>query len=75
VIEPGPSPARFGFEEVTGAHKQAEAEGREALLVVPSATVLRVLALTGMDRVIPIFTSLVAALAYADQRDDDPGLA
>jgi hypothetical protein len=33
------------------------------LLVIPSTTVLRVFALTGMDRVIPNFTSLPEALA------------
>ena len=32
------------------------------LLVIPSTTVLRVFALTGMDRVIPNFTSLPEAL-------------
>ena len=44
-------------------HKKAEAEGREVLLVIPGTTVLRVFALTGMDRVIPNFTSLAEALA------------
>ena len=33
------------------------------LLVIPSTTVLRVFALTGMDRVIPNFASLAEALA------------
>jgi anti-anti-sigma regulatory factor len=45
------------------AHKRAGAEGREVLLVIASTTVLRVFALTGMDRVIPNFTSLAEALA------------
>jgi anti-sigma B factor antagonist len=51
-----------GLHALIAAHKQAEAEGREVLLVIPSTTVLRVLALTGMDRVIPNFTSLPDAL-------------
>jgi anti-anti-sigma factor len=45
------------------AHKRAEAEGREVLLVIPSTAVLRVLAITGADRMIPNFTSLPEALA------------
>jgi len=45
------------------AHKRAEADGRELLLVIPSTAVLRVFALTAMDRVIPNFTNLAEALA------------
>lgn len=51
-----------GLHTLIAAHKRAEAEGREVLLVIPSTTVLRVFALTGMDRVIPNFTSLAEAL-------------
>ena len=51
-----------GLHTLIAAHKRAEAEGREVLLVIPSPTVLRVFALTGMDRVIPNFTSLPEAL-------------
>jgi anti-sigma B factor antagonist len=52
-----------GLHTLIAAHKRAEAEGREVLLVIPSPTVLRVFALTGMDRVIPNVTSLPEALA------------
>src|SRR6266704_3900841 len=52
-----------GLHALIAAHKRAEAEGREVLLVIPSTTVLRVFALTSMDRVIPNFTSLAEALA------------
>jgi anti-sigma B factor antagonist len=52
-----------GLRTLIAAHKRAEAEGREVLLVIPSPAVLRVFALTGMDRVIPNFTSLPEALA------------
>jgi anti-sigma B factor antagonist len=45
------------------AHKRAEAEGREVLLVIPSTAVLRVFAITGVDHMIPNFTSLTEALA------------
>jgi anti-sigma B factor antagonist len=53
-----------GLHTLIAAHKRAEAEGREVLLVIPSTTVLRVFALTGMDRVIPNFTSLAEALTH-----------
>jgi anti-sigma B factor antagonist len=52
-----------GPHALAAAHKRAEAEGREVLLVVPNALVLRVFALTGVDRMIPNFTSLAGALA------------
>src|SRR5262245_32978322 len=48
------------------AHKRALAEGGELRLVIPaSATVLRVFAITGLDRVIPNFTDLDEALEPA----------
>jgi anti-sigma B factor antagonist len=47
------------------AHKRAQAEGGELLLVIPSTAVLRVFAITGIDRTIPNFTSLDEALAQA----------
>jgi anti-sigma B factor antagonist len=52
-----------GLHTLIAAHKRAEAEGREVLLVIPSPPVLRVFVLTGMDRVIPNLTSLPEALA------------
>jgi anti-sigma B factor antagonist len=52
-----------GAHALVAAHLRAEAEGREVLLVIPSAVVLRVFALTGVDRMIPNFTSLAEALA------------
>ena len=67
-----------GLHALIATHKQAEAEGREVLLVIPGTAVLRVFALTGMDRVIPNFTSLAEALAktaacangHSRQRDE-----
>jgi anti-sigma B factor antagonist len=52
-----------GLHVLIAAHKRAAAEGREVRLVIPSTTVLRVFALTGIDTVIPNFTSLAEALA------------
>ena len=52
-----------GLHTLIAAHKRAEAEGREVLLVIPGTAVLRVFALTAMDRVIPNFTTLAEALA------------
>jgi len=54
-----------GLHTLIAAHRRAGAEGREMLLVIPGTTVLRVFALTGMDTVIPNFTSLAEALAQA----------
>ena len=68
-----------GLHTLIAAHKRAEAEGREVLLVIPSTTVLRVFALTGMDRVIPNFTRLpealtqTAATANGHSRQRDKG--
>jgi anti-sigma B factor antagonist len=52
-----------GLHTLLAAHKRAQAEGGEVLLVISSAAVLRVFALTGIDQMIPSFTSLPQALA------------
>jgi anti-sigma B factor antagonist len=52
-----------GLHTLLAAHKRAQAEGGELLLVLRSAPVLRVFAITGIDRLIPNFTSLEEALA------------
>jgi len=52
-----------GLHALLAAHKRAQAQGGELLLVIPSAAVLRVLAITCIDRMIPNFTSLEEALA------------
>jgi anti-anti-sigma regulatory factor len=59
---------RFPFEVVSGVPVVADmtrtqAEGGQLLLVIPAPAVLRVFALTAMDRMIPNFTSLDQALA------------
>jgi anti-anti-sigma factor len=67
-----------GLGVLVRAHNRALAEGGELRLVIPaSAMVLRVLAVTGIDRVIPNFPSLyeavVPAPATAPQPPPDPG--
>jgi anti-sigma B factor antagonist len=61
-----------GLHTLIAAHRRAQAKGREVLLVIPSITVLRVFALTGMDRVIPNVTSLAEALVHTG-RGEQPG--
>ena len=53
-----------GLHALLAAHKRAQVEGGELLLVIPSTAVLRLFALTGIDRMIPNFTSLDDALAH-----------
>ena len=52
-----------GMHTLLAAHKRARAEGGELLLAITAAPVLRVLAITSIDRMIPTFTSLDQALA------------
>jgi len=52
-----------GLHVLVRAHKRARARGGELLLVLPDPAVLRVFALTGIDRMIPNFSSLEKALA------------
>ena len=54
-----------GLHALVGAHRRALAEGGGVLLAVSGEPVLRVLTLTGLDTVIPNFTSLEEALAHA----------
>jgi anti-sigma B factor antagonist len=52
-----------GLHTLLAAHKRAQADGGEMLLVIGGTAVLRVFAITCVDRVIPNFTSLEEALA------------
>jgi anti-sigma B factor antagonist len=52
-----------GLHALVRAHKRARAEDSEMLLVIPGVNVLRIFAITGLDRVIPSFSSLEEALA------------
>ena len=64
-----------GLHTLLAAHKRAQAEGGELLLAITAASVLRVLAITSIDRIIPNFTSLDQALAQASAngRGGPPG--
>jgi len=53
-----------GLHALIGAHKRAQAEGRQIRLAVTGAQVRRILALTALDRLIPVYTSLDQALAH-----------
>jgi anti-sigma B factor antagonist len=52
-----------GLHALVAAHKRARATGGQVLLVIGGATVPRILSITGLDRVIPNFSSLEQALA------------
>jgi anti-sigma B factor antagonist len=54
------------------AHKQAQAEGRQVLLVIAAVTVLRIFAVTGIDHLIPNFPSLEEALAQTPAGSGPP---
>ena len=47
-----------------GAHKRAQAEGRQVRLAVAGRQVRRIIALTALDRLIPVYSSLDQALAH-----------
>ena len=51
-----------GLHTLLAAHKRAQAQGGELLLVIPATPVLRIFAITGVDRIIPSFTTLDQAL-------------
>lgn len=52
-----------GLHTLLAAHKRATAAGGDMLLVLRGDAVLRVFTVTGVDRIIPNFTSLEEALA------------
>ena len=62
-----------GIHALVAAHKRARAEGGQVLLVIGGAAVRRILSITGLDRVIPHFSSLEQALAQTPAaRQDRP---
>jgi anti-sigma B factor antagonist len=52
-----------GLHALVSAHRRALAEGGTVLLAIADGAVARILALTGIDSVMPNFTSLEDALA------------
>ena len=57
-----------GINALVAAHKRAQAEDGHVLLAISCTAVLRVFAITGVDRVIPSFASLDEALEMAATR-------
>jgi anti-sigma B factor antagonist len=60
-----------GLHALVAAHKRARAEGGQVLLAIGGAAVLRILSITGLDHVIPNFSSLEQALAQVPAADQD----
>jgi anti-sigma B factor antagonist len=52
-----------GLHALVAAHKRARADGGEVRLVTPGPNLLRIFAITGLDRVIPCHDDLDRALA------------
>jgi anti-anti-sigma regulatory factor len=52
-----------GLHTLLAAHKRATTAGGDVLLVISGSAVLRVFTITGIDHIIPNFTSLEEALA------------
>ena len=52
-----------GIQALIGAHKRAQGAGGQVLLAMSGAAVPRIFEITGVDRMIPSFTSLEEALA------------
>lgn len=53
-----------GLHALIGAHKRAQAESRQVRLAVTGPQVRRIIALTALDRLIPVYPSLDQALAH-----------
>jgi anti-sigma B factor antagonist len=64
-----------GLRAIAQAHDRAQAQGAEMRLVTASPGVLRVLALTGLDTVVPVYSQLDDALAAAPGGGPGPGVA
>ena len=61
-----------GLHALVSAHKRAQTEAGQVLLVIPDPGVLRIFAITGLDQVIPNFTSLEEALAQVPPLASQP---
>ena len=69
-----------GLHALIGAHKRAQAEGRQVSLAVTGPQVRRLITLTALDRLIPVYPSLDQALAHLPApgraaRDQEPPAA
>jgi anti-sigma B factor antagonist len=61
-----------GLHALVAAHKRARADGGEVRLVIPGVNVLRIFAISGLDRVIPCHSDLHEALASSDPHQSSP---
>jgi anti-sigma B factor antagonist len=59
-----------GVNALVRAHRRATANGAEIRLVVASPGVQRVLAITGVDRLISVYPTVAASLGEAGQPSD-----
>lgn len=62
-----------GVRAIAQAHDRAQAQGADLRLVTAAPGVLRVLAVTGLDAVVPVYPRLDDALAAAPGDGLDPG--
>ena len=60
-----------GLHVLLAAHKRAQAQGGELVVVISTTHVLRIFAITGIDLMIPNFTSLDEALAQTSAARPD----
>jgi anti-sigma B factor antagonist len=58
-----------GVNALVRAHKRAAANGADVRLIVAAPGVARILAITGVDRLIAVYPSVIASLAGADGAD------
>jgi anti-sigma B factor antagonist len=58
-----------GLSVLLAAHKRAQADGHSIRLACPAGPVLRVLRLTGMEKVFSVYGSLAEAVAAQDAAD------
>jgi anti-sigma B factor antagonist len=61
-----------GLHALVAAHKRARAGGGQVRLVIGGAAVVRILTITGLDGVIPYFTSLQEALGQTPTTGTQP---
>jgi anti-anti-sigma factor len=57
-----------GAGAIARAHQRTLASGAAILVAAPAPIVRRVLVIAGIDRLVPIFPTLAAALAFPKQR-------
>jgi anti-anti-sigma factor len=64
-----------GLNVLVRAHRRAQTQGSEVLLVISGDAVLRIFAVTGIDQLIPNFASLEEAMRFLRRTGDLAGAA